>query len=78
VMNKKAFRFGSFGWSGGAQRELEAIMERLRMRWEFLDPVEVKGAPGREDLALLRRRGRELAAAVKSLTGSAFAEQAAS
>jgi anaerobic nitric oxide reductase flavorubredoxin len=78
VMNKKAFRFGSFGWSGGAQRELEAIMERLRMRWEFLDPVEFKGAPGREDLALLRRRGRELAAAVKSLTGSAFAEQAAS
>jgi len=65
VQRKKAFRFGSFGWSGGAQKELQEIQERWRMGWEFLEPVEFKGAPGEEDLRLLEQRGRELAEAVK-------------
>lgn len=43
AVNRKAFSFGSYGWSGGAQRELNAIMERNRANWNFLEPVEFKG-----------------------------------
>jgi anaerobic nitric oxide reductase flavorubredoxin len=44
VVGKKAFRFGSYGWSGGAQKELEEIVERLCMKWEFVQPYEFAGA----------------------------------
>jgi len=30
VIRKKVLRFGSFGWSGGAQQELEQLTERLK------------------------------------------------
>lgn len=66
ALNRKAFRFGSYGWSGGAQKELDDIVERNRMKWEFLEPVEFRGAPTNEHLALLKTRGAELAAAVKA------------
>ena len=69
VKNRKAFRFGSYGWSGGAQKELEEIVERHKMKWDFLDPVEFRGAPKDEDLALIRERGKELAKAVKEWAG---------
>lgn len=48
VMNKKVARFGSFGWSGGAQRALEAIIEPLK--WDWFDTFEFQGAPTKEDL----------------------------
>ncbi len=72
ALNRKAFRFGSYGWSGGAQKELDDIVERNRMKWEFLEPVEFRGAPTEEHLGLLRARGAELAGAVKEwcATGS--------
>ncbi len=65
IINRKAFRFGSYGWSGGAQKELAEINERLNMNWDYLEPVEFKGRPTDRDGALLRQRGVELAAAVK-------------
>ena len=65
VLNRKAFRFGSYGWSGGAQKELDEIVERLKMNWDFIEPVEFKGAPTEEDKALLKQRGKELATKVK-------------
>ncbi|MFW6289260.1 MAG: flavodoxin domain-containing protein, partial [Spirochaetota bacterium] len=65
ALNRKAFRFGSYGWSGGAQKELDEIMDRNRTNWDFLEPVEFRGAPTQEDLDLIRQRGRELAIAVK-------------
>jgi flavorubredoxin len=65
ALNRKAFRFGSFGWSGGAQKELDEIVEKNRMKWDFLEPVEFRGAPTDEDLDLIRRRGKELAVKVK-------------
>lgn len=65
ALNRKAFRFGSYGWSGGAQKELDEIMERNRTNWEFLEPVEFRGAPTQEHLDLIRQRGKELAVAVK-------------
>ena len=71
ALNRKAFRFGSYGWSGGAQKELDEIVERNKMKWEFLEPVEFRGMPTDEDLALIRQRGKELAVAVKEWVASA-------
>ena len=47
---KAAFRFGSYGWSGGAEKELKEIVERNRMDWDFIESVEFQGAPREEDL----------------------------
>ncbi len=63
VWNKKAFRFGSFGWSGGAQKEFDTKTEKLK--WDFMEPVEFQGMPEEADLTKARERGRELARAVK-------------
>ncbi len=63
--NRKAFRFGSYGWSGGAQRELDKILAENKMNWDFVEPVEFNGRPTEEDLKLIRKRGRELARKVK-------------
>jgi flavorubredoxin len=65
VKGKLALRTGSFGWSGGAQRELDEIVQRQKMGWRFLEPVEFRGAPGADDLELIRQRGRELARQVR-------------
>jgi flavorubredoxin len=66
VFGKKVFRFGSFGWSGGAQKELDGLVSELK--WEPLEPVEFKGLPGRRDLELVRERSGELARQVKALS----------
>ncbi len=66
VKGKLALRTGSFSWSGGAQRELEEIVERQKMAWRFLEPVEFRGAPRPEDLQMIRSRGQELARQVKA------------
>ncbi len=63
VANKKVLRFGSFGWSGGAQKEFNTFMERLK--WECLPPVEWQGSPTEDDLKRGFEAGRELARAVK-------------
>ena len=49
VYNRHAFRIGSYGWSGGAQKELDEITSKLRMNWHFIDPVEFIGSPLKED-----------------------------
>lgn len=67
LMNGKlALRVGSYGWSGGAQRELDEIVERLKMKWRFLEPVEFKGALSDADRVLLVSRGAELARQVRT------------
>jgi anaerobic nitric oxide reductase flavorubredoxin len=60
VRNKTAALFGSYGWSGGAQRGIRNIIERAK--WEVVDSFEFIGTPTREDL----KRGEEF--------GLAFAE----
>jgi len=68
VCNRKAFRFGSYGWSGGAQRDLDEITGRLNMNWEFLEPVEFNGVPKENDFELLDIRVRELVKIVKEIS----------
>lgn len=63
VWNKKVLRFGSAGWSGGAQRELTALTEKLK--WDFVEPIEWKGAPTEVEMELAMQRSQELAQAVK-------------
>jgi flavorubredoxin len=65
ALNRQAFRFGSYGWSGGAQKELDEIMAKYKMEWDFLDPVEFLGAPSQDDLDLIYQRGKTLARRVK-------------
>lgn len=50
VHNRKVFRFGSYGWSGGAQKELDEINNRLGMNWDMIEPVEFLGNASEEEL----------------------------
>ena len=65
VAGRKAFRFGSYGWSGGAQKELDEIMERLNMSWEYLEPVEFAGCPLEDDFKRIETQVKELIKIVK-------------
>lgn len=60
VHGRKAFRFGSYGWSGGAQKELDEISERFRWNWTFIEPHEFKGKPGATDLEIIKQRVQTL------------------
>ena len=62
--NRKAFRFGSYGWSGGAQKELDEILEKYKMNWHFLGSVEFNGRPEKEDIDAVVSGCRALANAV--------------
>lgn len=64
VQNRHVFRLGSYGWSGGAQGELDEIVRRHKTGWNFVQPVEFKGKPTAADLALIEKRVRGLAARV--------------
>lgn len=56
--------FGSYGWAGGALKELTAFGER--MKWELVEPVvEAKGAPTADILASCGQLGRNIAARVR-------------
>ncbi len=70
VFGRKAFRLGSYGWSGGAQKELDEIMNKYCMNWDFIEPVEFKGAPREEDLILIEDRVKELVKEVRSMVNS--------
>lgn len=48
VYNKKVLRFGSYGWSGGAQKEFEELVEKWKLKWTMVDPIEWEGAPTKE------------------------------
>jgi len=67
VWNKKVLRFGSAGWSGGAQRELDSLAEKLK--WEFVEPIEWKGAPTAHELELATSQSQALAKLVKEYCG---------
>jgi flavorubredoxin len=64
VFNKKILRFGSAGWSGGAQRELDAITEK--MKWDFCEPIEWFGAPRAEEFDAARQRTLELIESIRA------------
>ncbi len=60
ISGKAAFRFGSFGWSGGAEKELADILERNKMKWDMVESVEFEGSHRAEDLEKIERGVLEL------------------
>lgn len=67
MFHKKVFRFGSFGWSGGAQKEFDAITEKLK--WDFIEPLEWKGLPTEDVHTIAIERGKQLAREVNQICG---------
>ncbi|QWB99557.1 FprA family A-type flavoprotein [Mycoplasmatota bacterium] len=51
IANKEVFRFGSYGWSGGAEKELAQIIENHKMKWNFVESVEFNGKAEESDLS---------------------------
>ncbi len=68
ITGKAAFRFGSYGWSGGAEKELKEIIERNNMKWDFVDSVEFEGSPKEEDLIKIESGILELIKKMKDKT----------
>lgn len=68
ITGKQAFRFGSYGWSGGAEKELKEIMDRNRMNWDFVESVEFEGSPKEEDLKKVEAGILELLENIKDKT----------
>jgi flavorubredoxin len=66
VRNRKVARFGSYGWSGGAQKEFEKIIENGK--WDQVDSFEFRGSPTRDDLQKGVEFGKTFAQAVKGGT----------
>lgn len=64
IRNKKLAYFGSYGWSGGAQRHLKRIIEPLK--WEMTDTFEFIGGPTDEDLKQGEEFGAHFARQIKS------------
>jgi len=66
IQNKKVARFGSYGWSGGAQRMTEQLVEPLK--WEWAGTLEFQGAPTAELMRQGEAFGREFALAIQQGT----------
>ena len=63
VNNRKVMRFGSFGWSGGAQMQFDPFVESLK--WDCVGVIEYQGAPTEDDKARAIGTAKELARSVK-------------
>ena len=68
VRGKKVARFGSYGWSGGAQRELDRLFAELKWQ-QVLEPFEFVGAPSEADLEHGEAFGRAFARALLAADG---------
>ncbi len=66
IKNKLAAYFGSYGWSGGALKEMQKIIEPLK--WDLLDTFEFMGAPTGEEIKKAEDFGSRFAEAVKNQT----------
>ncbi len=64
IKNKIAGYFGSYGWSGGALREMNRIIEPLK--WNLVDTFEFVGSPKEEDVKRGEEFGSKFAEIVKS------------
>lgn len=64
VKSRNVFRFGSFGWSGGAQKQFLQMTEGLK--WKSIEPVEWQGRADAETVKRVVAGAIELAKIVKS------------
>ncbi len=64
ITNKKFAMFGSYGWSGGALKEIKNIVEPVK--WELTDSFEFKGGPSKEELKKGEEFGRKFGKLLKN------------
>jgi flavorubredoxin len=64
IINKKVAMFGSYGWSGGALKELKKIIEPIK--WQLTDSLEFIGMPTEEELKKGEEFGRKFGELIKS------------
>jgi flavorubredoxin len=57
---KAGFAFGSYGWAQGGARDVNALLEAMRVTI-LRDPLQAQYVPGEETLASCREAGRMLA-----------------
>ena len=65
VKYKKVLFFGSYGWSGGAQKEFDELSKN--MKWDILDPIMFRGHPTKEQLEKAENLAAELARQIKKI-----------
>jgi flavorubredoxin len=63
IVNRKAAYFGSYGWSGGALKKTQQILESLQ--WEWVDTFAFQGGPKVEDFKRGEAFGYAFAEALK-------------
>lgn len=64
IFNRKAAFFGSYGWSGGALKEVKKIIEPAK--WDLGETLEFIGSPRAEDLKRGEEFGRKFAESIKA------------
>lgn len=64
IKNKKSAYFGSYGWSGGALKEMQKITEPLK--WDLVDTLEFLGAPTEGDIKKAEEFGLRFGEHVKN------------
>jgi anaerobic nitric oxide reductase flavorubredoxin len=64
IQNKKFAMFGSYGWSGGALKEIKEIVEPLK--WQLTDSFEFIGMPTDEELKSGEEFGKKFGELIKS------------
>ncbi|MFW9941238.1 MAG: FprA family A-type flavoprotein [Candidatus Thorarchaeota archaeon] len=65
IWYKKIIFFGSYGWSGGAQKDFDNLVEN--MHWDILEPLTFRGHPTTNQLEKGEKLGKELACQVKEI-----------
>ena len=65
IWYKKVLLFGSYGWSGGAQKVFDEFSEN--MKWDIFDPLTFRGYPTIEELNKGERIAEKLAKEVKDI-----------
>jgi len=64
ITNKKFAMFGSYGWSGGALKEIKNIVGSVK--WDLTDSFEFKGGPTKEELKKGEEFGRKFGELIKN------------
>jgi anaerobic nitric oxide reductase flavorubredoxin len=72
IYYKKVLYFGSFGWSGGAQRDFEKLSEN--MKWDISESLTFKGYPTKEELEKGESLAKELASQVNQIPSKTMDE----
>jgi anaerobic nitric oxide reductase flavorubredoxin len=62
ISHKKVALFGSYGWSGGAEREFGSIIEG---KWELTDKLIFPGGPTKDTMEKAKEFGAAFARTIK-------------